>query len=327
MLDRLRRRWDWFDHAFRAGALYSEHNGGRLAAACAYFGFLAIFPLAFLAFAVLGFVFQDNPKLTKAVADALAQNFPVLAVQDIQAAAGTAGIIGLVGFYFAGLGWVNALRTSLRAIWRRDEAPGNVVVRKAVDAAVLLGLGAVAGLSLALSAVARMGTRWALDLLGLDGSGVATVTIAVLGTVLALAANVVLFLAVFTAVPRIRQPFERIVGPAVLCALGLEALKTVGMLYVGHTQANPAYKAVGVAVGLLVFLYWLHQLLIYGAALTATDSREIVRDLATGGERLVPADRSQIPPSESEAAEPSTSASGEAASVEPVRAGGARDGA
>jgi membrane protein len=299
MIERLRQRWEWFDRACRAGALYTELNGGRLAAACAYFGFLAIFPLAFLAFAVLGFVFQGNPTVTKTVADALAQNFPVLGVQDISAARNTAGVIGLVGFYFAGLGWVDALRTSLRTLWRREEAPGNIVVRKAVDAAVLLGLGLVAGVSVAVSAVAGLGTRWALDLVGLRDSVAGTVTVSVLGVALALAVNVVLFLVLFTAVPRIWQPFGRLIGPAVLCALGLEALKTVGMLYIGQTQTNPAYKAVGVAVGLLVFLYWLHQLLIYGAALTATDSRETVRDLATGGERLVPADRSQAGPVDS----------------------------
>jgi membrane protein len=328
MLDRLRQRWEWVDHAFRAGALYSEHNGGRLAAACAYFGFLAIFPLAFLAFAVLGFVFRGNPTLTEAVSTALAENFPVLAVDDIQAAAGTAGIIGLVGFYFAGLGWVNVLRGSLRTLWRREEDPGNLVVRKAIDAAVLLGLGTVAGLSIALSTVAGMGTLWALDLVGLDESTAGKVTIKVLGTVLALAVNVVLFLAVFTAVPRIRQPFERIVGPAVLCALGLEVLKTIGVLYIGQTQANPAYKAVGVAVGLLVFLYWLHQLLIYGAALTATDSRETVRDLAAGGERLVPADRSQAEPVEGAVPAPASEQPASAASAGlPAPAAGARGGA
>jgi membrane protein len=299
MIERLRLRWEWLDRAFRAGAMYSELNGGRLAAACAYFGFLAIFPLAFLAFAVLGFVFQGNPTVSQRVADVLAQNFPVLDVYDIYAARNTAGIIGLVGFYFAGLGWVDALRTSLRTIWRREEGPGNFVVRKAVDAAVLLGLGLVAAVSLAVSAVATLGTQWALGLVGLQDSGVGTVTVAVLGVLLAIAVNVVLFFVLFTAVPRIRQPFARLAGPAVLCAVGLEVLKTVGMLYIGQTQANPAYKAVGVAVGLLVFLYWLHQLLIFGAALTATDSREIVRDLATGGERLVPADRSQAAPVES----------------------------
>jgi membrane protein len=294
LVGRLRDRFEWVDHAFRAGALYTESSGGRLAAACSYFGFLAIFPLAFLVFAVLGFVFSGNPTVTSTVADALAQNLPALDVADIEGAKGTAGIIGLVGFYFAGLGWVDVLRTSLRAIWRREEAPGNLVVRKVIDALVLLGLGLVAGVSVAVSAVTSLGTEWALDWVGLDDSAGGELFIGALGVVLSMAVDVVLFLAVFTAVPLIRQPFARLIGPAVLSAVGLEVLKTVGTLYIGHTQTNPAYKAVAVAVGLLVFLYWLHQLLIYSAALTATSSREVVVDLGTGGEALEPADRSRV---------------------------------
>jgi membrane protein len=320
MLGGLRQRYEWFDHAARAGVLYTEVNGGRLAAACAYFGFLAIFPLAFLAFAVLGWAFGGNPAVTAAVAKTLAENFPVLDVADIQGAAGTAGLIGLVGFYFAGLGWVDVLRTSLRTLWVREEAPGNVVVRKAIDAAVLLGLGAVTAASIAVSAVANGGTHWALDLVGVEGSPVGKLTVGVLGVLLGVGVNVVLFLAVFTAVPRIRQPFARLIWPALLSAVGLETLKTVGTLYISRTQTNPAYKAVAVAVGLLVFLYWLHQLLIYCAALTATDTRETVRDLGTGGDELVPADRSQVAGTDA--------AEGDAArDAQPAAAGGARDGA
>jgi membrane protein len=258
--------------------------------------------------------------VTTTVSQTLAANFPVLAVRDIQSAAGTAGVLGLVGFYFAGLGWIDCLRTSLRTIWIREEAPGNLVVRKAIDAAVLLGLGLVAGLSIAISSVASGGTEWALNLLGADDSPLGRIALSGLGVLLGLGVNVVLFLVVFTAVPRIRQPFARLIWPAVLSAVGLETLKTLGALYISRTQTNVAYKAVAVAVGLLVFLYWLHQLLLYCAALTATDTRETVRDLGTGGDEVLPADRSQVVGSGS--AEDDAADAGE-----PAAACGARDGA
>jgi membrane protein len=312
VIGRLRERWAWFDHAARAGKLYTDLNGSRLAAACSYFGFLAIFPLALLVFAVLGFLFRGNPTVTSTVTQSLEKNLPVLDIADLQGATNTAGILGLVGFYFAGLGWVDVLRTSLRTIWKREEAPGNLVVRKAIDAGVLLGLGLIAGLSLAVSAGATGGTKWALDLIGVQDTVGGRVGVAILGVALSLAVDVVLFLAVFTAVPRIRQPFRRLLGPAVVSALGLEVLKTVGTLYISRTQTNPAYKAVAVAAGLLVFLYWLHQLLIYCAALTATDSREAAVDLGTGGDRLDPTDRSQADVPEPGATEEPSALSGSA---------------
>jgi membrane protein len=325
VLGRLRERWGWFDHAARAGTLYSDLNGGRLAAACSYFGFLAIFPLALLAFAVLGFLFRGNPDVTAAVSTSLAANFPVLGVDDIEGAKNTAGLLALAGFYFAGLGWVDVLRTSLRTIWKRQEAPGNLVVRKVVDAGVLLGLGLLAGVSLAVSAGATGGTKWALDLVGVQDTAGGRFALAVVGVALSLAVDVVLFLAVFTAVPRIRQPFLRLLWPAVVSAVGLEILKTAGALYIGRTQANPAYKAVGVAVGLLVFLYWLHQLLIYCAALTATDPREAAVDLGTGGDRLDPTDRSRA--ETPEPGGPQDAAEEPSALSAPEPSGGGRAGA
>lgn len=47
-------------------------------------------------------------------------------------------------------------------------------------------------------------------------------------------------------------------------------------------EANPAFQLVAGATGLLVFLLILNQLILFGAALTATDTRGRVRGLATG---------------------------------------------
>ena len=66
-----------------------------------------------------------------------------------------------------------------------------------------------------------------------------------------------------------------------IVGLGLTLLTSVGRVYVTHTAHNPAYRVVGAAAGLLVFLYLFSQLLLFGAALGAT-GRGPVRDAATG---------------------------------------------
>ncbi|WP_163572958.1 YhjD/YihY/BrkB family envelope integrity protein [Fodinicola feengrottensis] len=90
-LDRLRERFGWLDHIIKAGALFGEVTAGRLAAACTYYGFLAIFPLLLLAFSVLGYVFAGHPEITQQVETTLHQNLPFISVQDIVKARGAAG--------------------------------------------------------------------------------------------------------------------------------------------------------------------------------------------------------------------------------------------
>jgi hypothetical protein len=47
-------------------------------------------------------------------------------------------------------------------------------------------------------------------------------------------------------------------------------------------ESNPAYQVVAGAVGLLVFLNLLNQLILFAAALSATSTNGLVTDLAAG---------------------------------------------
>jgi membrane protein len=77
--------------------------------------------------------------------------------------------------------------------------------------------------------------------------------------------NTVLSIAVLTGLPRLRMPLRRVLGPALLVAIGLELLKTIGRVYVQHTQTNPTYQMVAGTVGLLVFLNVINQLILFAA--------------------------------------------------------------
>ena len=52
----------------------------------------------------------------------------------------TVGIVGIVGLIFTGIGWVEAIRSSQRLIWRLNEQPGYIGVRQALDLLVLIGI-------------------------------------------------------------------------------------------------------------------------------------------------------------------------------------------
>jgi membrane protein len=276
---RARRRFGWLDHLALAMVRYDQADGGRLAAAVTYYSFFAAFSLALLGFAILGYVL-DDPAVLRAVQEYLSQNLPSLDAQVLREARGTAGLVAFVVLPVAGLFWIDALRSSIRAIWRLPQYPGNLFFRQLINLTVLVGL----GMLLAASLAAATGTEMLLNRLLFDTADAAGPPgpwlLRSAGYVLGIGVNVLLAIAALTALPRLRMRLGQVLGPALLVAAGLELLKTLGRIYVQRAQANPAYQVVTGAVAVLVFLSLLNQLILFAAALTATSPRGPITDLA-----------------------------------------------
>jgi membrane protein len=272
------RRNRWLDHLIRAGVRYDQADGGRLSAAITYYAYFAAFALTLLGLAVFGFVL-DNPAVEHSVQRYLTENLPRLDVRALREARGTVGIIAFVGLPVTGWFWVDALRSSIRRLWQLPEYPGALPVRVVVDLLVLAGLGLLLAASLTVAFLTTALAGRLVSTLGAD-AGPARWLLATVGFLAGIAVNTVLSIAVLTGLPRLRMPLRRVLGPALLVALGLELLKTLGRLYVQHTEANPTYQVVAGTVGLLVFLNALNQLILFAAALTATGRTGQVTDLA-----------------------------------------------
>ncbi|MFB9356981.1 YihY/virulence factor BrkB family protein [Actinoplanes nipponensis] len=275
---RLRRRVGWLDHLIRAGVRYDEADGGRLAAAVTYYAFFATFALGLLAFAIFGFVL-DDPAVLRAVERYVAEYLPHLDVQTWRNARGTVGVIAFIGLPITGWFWVDVLRSSIRRIWQLPEYPGNLAARVLIDLLVLAGLGTLLAVSLSVAYLTTRTANWLVDAAGTDATP-ARWLLATVGLVLGLAVNAVLAAGMLTGLPRLRMPLRRLVGPALLVAVGLELLKTLGRLYVHVTEANPTYQLVAGSVGLLVFLNAVNQMVLFAAALTATSENGRPADLA-----------------------------------------------
>lgn len=291
---RARRRHGWLDHLARAALRYDEVAAGRLAAAVTYYAFFAVFALALLAFATLGYVL-DDPAVMRSVQAYLTENLPRLDVQALREARDTAGVVALIGLPVTGMFWVDALRSSIRAVWRVEQYPGNYFLRHAIDLLVLIGLGVLLAASLA----AAVGTRAVIGwFVGDDGNGSDTPSrwlLAAVGFLLGVGVNTLLSIAILTGLPRLRMPLRRVLVPALVIAAGLEVLKTLGGLYIARTEANPAYQLVTGAVGLLVFLNVLNQIILFAATITATSGTGEVRDFAIGQPDRVPGQPDRVP--------------------------------
>src|SRR3954468_12605640 len=185
----VRRKRPFLDHIVRAFSRYQADGGDRLAASVTYFGFLSFFPLVALAFSVAGFVVDAYPdaqqKLTEQINNFLPGLADKLDVASIGNAKVATGIVGIAGLLFAGLGWIDALREAVRAIWHHNVKAGNFVVKKAVDIGVLAGLGLTLTASVAVTGVSSAAMTWFLDQVGLADNRVARVGLRVVGLLLA----------------------------------------------------------------------------------------------------------------------------------------------
>jgi membrane protein len=279
-----RKRSSLFDHLWLAYERLDEVLSSRLAAAISYYGFFAAFALVVVVYSILGRVLDTNGSdLTNqggwlgTINAYLSSNLPWVTETARQVGRGEVTALGLVALLFAGVGWVEALRSSQRAVWRLDQEPGHWITRRLVDLGMLVGLGVLLGLSLAMTA--------AIDTVLshlLPNHGLGNLLLRSSGPVLEFAVNLVLAAAILAALPRLRMSPRRLVPVTLAVGVGIQLLNTIGKWYIARTEHRPAYQLVAGAVGLLIYLYLLNHLILAGAALAATSTRGAVVDMAAG---------------------------------------------
>jgi membrane protein len=274
----LRHRWPWVDHTVRAYDRNTEVLGGQLAAAVTYYGFLSFFPLLALAFSLVGYVADVYPDAQDAVTRAVEDAFPSLIgprqgqldIQQVIDAKAGAGLIGLLGLAYAGLGWLDALRDGLRRVAGTDDVRLGVVKKKLLDLVVLAMLGTSLLASIVVSGLATAVTTWVLDLLGVAETSAAVVTLRVLSVGLAVVVDVVIFAILLSRLSGAHLPWRQVRSGALLAAVGFEVLKLAGAFLIARTTSNPLYATFGVVVGLLVWINLVSRLLIFAAAWAVT---------------------------------------------------------
>ncbi|MDP3711243.1 MAG: YihY/virulence factor BrkB family protein, partial [Mycobacteriales bacterium] len=275
VLARARARRPLLDHLVRAVARYQADTGDRLAASVTFYWFLSLFPLLLLGVSVLGVVYDDPGKdLSAELAKVLPSTLAVTLEDVITSNTGTTGVLGVGGLLLSGLGWIDALREAIRTMWHQNVLAGNIVVRKAVDVLVLVGLLATLGASVVFTGLVTAFTGTVLEWLGVDDPeavGPAVLT-RIVGYSVALLVDTGVFLYLLTRLARVRTPVSRVLRGAVFGAIGFEVLKVVGGLYVERTTAKgeATYGTFAVVIGLLLFLNLVSRLILLTAAFVVT---------------------------------------------------------
>lgn len=225
---------------------------------------------------MLGYVVVIYPGVTDQVRHALDSSFPGLFgprginINEIASAKAGAGILGLVGLLYSGLGWIDALRDALRSVWHQNVLAGNFIAKKVTDIGLMIGLGVTLLVSIAISGLATAVTTQLLSLVGLADYTLARGFLTVFAIAVAVVTDLAFFLFVFTRLPKVKTPWRQVIKGAVFAAVGFEILKLVGTYLISRTTHNTLYGPFAIIVGLLVWINLVARYTLLAAAWTVT---------------------------------------------------------
>jgi membrane protein len=250
-----RRRWRWLGRALQVQYRFAELRGGDLASSVTTQSFLAIFPLALVAIAVLGYLNANSTDFASHVVDNLGLHGE--AARTVTQALDTAShsrrastVIGLVGLAWSGLGLANAFRSAYDRAWQ-VETRG--VRDRATSVLWLVGAGLIFAVSLGVTTLLQF----------------LPAVLAPLGIVFAVLVSFGLFLWTARVLADVGIPLRALVPGALVGAIGFEVLKAVGAYVVPRLVASSStlYGTLGIVFALLAWLLFFGRLVVYTAVI------------------------------------------------------------
>lgn len=259
----MRRFWDI---AFATNRRFGEDAGGFLAAAVTYHAFLSLFPLLLVAASVLGFVLAGDPALQARAVRSISASLPGIGslvaenLETVTDARSLAGVVGLLGLLWTGIGVAETSSFALARVWRVEPEKRTVPMKiRALTSVLTLGVMGLAGIGTALS------------LSAIETTGFAAVGLTVVGVALTLAVDFAMFLAAYRLLGPTTNGILSAWPGAALAATGWTALKLLGGWYAARTVANSSavYGTFASTIGVLVILFLAVRIFLYGAELNA----------------------------------------------------------
>ena len=281
---RMRERHEWVDHLARAGERYFAQRGNHFAAATAFFSILTAVPLLMVAFAAASYVLWFNPDLLAELENAITASVPSEALHSIIETAidqrNSIGTIGLIGALWSGVWWMSNLREAVSAQWELPAPHPAALQRLLYDLRALVGLGAALAVTLSFTVLGAGFAELVLAWLGAPDDGLTRTLLRVVGIVLGVGANWLIFAWAITRLPRTDVALRGVRRAALLGAVGFEAIKQGAAVYFEAITGTPGGAVFGSLLGLLLFGYLVARLLLWVTAWAAT---------SRGNERIAPA--------------------------------------
>jgi membrane protein len=240
-------------------------RGTHLAAMIAYFALLSFVPLTFLALAALGFAGRADEssflvtEIQHALPDAPVGDIVAL-VRQVQDNAATLGIVGGAFLLWTSLSLFSVLESAFNIVYGK---PNRSFLRGKAVASILM-LGSLVTLFVAL----LVGSLGVAFLRHYTPDAVNNDVTAYLATLAVSSIGVFVFVvSVYYLLTNEELSLRDVLPGAVLSTVVLEAGFQVLPVYVRYTDLNPVLKTFGPPAILLVWLYVMANVLVFGAEL------------------------------------------------------------
>jgi YihY family inner membrane protein len=246
-------------------AKFFADRGTHLAAMLAYFALLSFVPLVFLSLALLGLVHRADS--SDFLVRELSRAFPTTSLKSIltlvhrvQDNAATLGIVGGVALLWSSLSLFSALESAFNIVYGRPNRP--FLKGKGIAAIVMFASITTLFASLVIGALGvEVVKRYAP---GFAGNGIAAY---VLSIAVSLAGVFVFVLAAYRLLTNAPVTVRGVLPGAVLAAVVLETSFQIVPIFVRLAGVNPTLRVLGGPVILLLWLYVMANVIIWGAEL------------------------------------------------------------
>ena len=244
---------------------FFNERGTHLAAMVAYFALMSFVPLVFLALSILGFL--DQADSSSALVTYLEDVFPEQSVESIvevvdavQRNAAALSVVGGVALLWSSLSLFSALESAFNILYGRPNRP---FLRGKALATIYMSTALVV-----LFAGLTIGT-FGYDLLRRYASDVVSNSIVAFAlTILVSSAALFAFLlSAYHRLPNARLTYREVLPGALLVSFSMAATIQLLPLFIFLTSEILALQALGTTFLLLVTLYVMAIMIVFGAAL------------------------------------------------------------
>jgi membrane protein len=241
---------------------FFDDQGGYLAAATTYYGFVAIFPLMLIGSSVLGFVLQGQPALQQEILSSALAQFPIVGDQlgrpEGLRGSTSAVVVGAITALYGVIGLGQAAHNAINVCWAIPRNSRlNPIVSRLRSLVWIVG----AGLALVfLALVSSLGSN--LDVLGWELGSELHWLVLLLGV---LVSTYVLALMMRLSTPKGDRLRDVLPGAALIAVLW-QLLQLLGGVYVEHVvkKANEMNAIFALVLGLAAFVYIASVLAMIG---------------------------------------------------------------
>ena len=238
-------------------------RGTHLAAMVAYFALLSFVPLTFLALSLLGLVHRADA--SDFLVRELSRAFPTTSLKSIltlvhrvQDNATTLGVIGGVALLWSSLSLFSALESAFNIVYGQPNRP--FLRGKGVAAIVMVATITTLFISLVIGALGvEIVKRYA------PGFIANSVVAYILSIAVSLLGVFVFVLAAYRLLTNAEVTVRDVLPGAILAAVVLEASFQIVPIFVRLADVNPTLRVLGGPVILLLWLYLMANVIVFGA--------------------------------------------------------------